>query len=60
MGTKILHILKTVPDETTRRLVSALSEPYGEDATVIQLDDSTDYDKLIELVFSHDKVISWW
>ena len=57
---KILHILKTEPDDATNATVSALNMPDGEDATVISLNDATDYEQLIDLIFEHDKVITWW
>ncbi len=57
---KILHILKTEPDDGTNTLVSVLSMPHGQDATVTRLDDLTDYEELIDLIFEHDKVITWW
>jgi len=57
---KILHILKTEPDDDTKALVSTLSRSHGKEATVIMLDDSTDYEELIDLIFKHDRAISWW
>ena len=56
---RILHILKSEPDETTRRLIDIISE--GERATRINLyEGQTSYDQLIDFMFEHDKVISWW
>ena len=56
---KILHILKTEPDNNTKTLIDILSE--GEEATVFCLyDKQVDYEKLIDLIFEHDKTISWW
>ena len=57
---KILHILKTEPDDVTKALVSSLSKPHGGEATAVKLNDSTDYEELIDLNFEHDKVISRW
>lgn len=57
---KILHILKTEPDDATKAIVSALNMPDEKDSTVIRLNDSTDYEQLIDLLFTHDKVITWW
>lgn len=57
---KILHILKTEPDDATSAIVSALNMPEEPDRTVIRLNDSTDYEQLIDLIFEHDKVITWW
>jgi len=56
---KILHILKSEPDETTMRLIEIISE--GERATRINLyDGQTPYKQLINELFDHDKIISWW
>ena len=56
---RILHIYKTEPDETTKTLVKILSE--DEDVTEFDLfKDNVDYGKLLDLIFEHDKVITWW
>ena len=56
---KLLHILKTEPDERTRTLMDILSE--GQETTPYPLYEAdADYGKLIDLIFEHDRVISWW
>ncbi|MBW1730205.1 MAG: hypothetical protein JRJ75_04910 [Deltaproteobacteria bacterium] len=56
---KILHIFKSEPDETTKILVDIVSN--GKETTFFDLfKDDTDYDELIDLIFEHDKVITWW
>ena len=56
---KLLHILKSKPDHTTKTLIDIISE--GEEATVFNLyNKPADYGKLIDLIFEHDKIISWW
>jgi len=56
---RVLHIYKTEPDETTKTLVNILSE--GQDTTEFELfKDNIDYEKLLDLVFEHDKVVTWW
>jgi hypothetical protein len=56
---KMLHIYKSEPDEATRTLVSALSE--GVDASEFALyEESADYEKMIDMIFDHDKVVTWW
>ncbi len=56
---KILHIYKTVPDETTKTLVDVFSK--GEEITEFELfKDDVDYEKLLDLIFEHDKVVTWW
>ena len=56
---KILHILKSEPDENTRRLMKILSE--GNETSEFPLyGQSVDYDRFLDLVFENDRVISWW
>jgi len=58
---KILHILKTEPDHTTKTLMSAFDGSQGEEVTIFRLyDPQADFEKLIDLIFEHDKIISWW
>ena len=57
----ILHILKTETDNNTKTLMSALNKSKGGKYTEFMLyDEQTDYEKLIDLIFEHDKIISWW
>lgn len=56
---KILHILKTEPDEDTTRLIDAMSE--GEEAETKELfREPVDYDGLVRSIFASDRVLSWW
>ena len=56
---KLLHIIKSAPDERTRTLMDMISR--GEEATEVSLyDEATDYGKLIDLIFEYEKVITWW
>ena len=56
---KLLHILKSTPDEHTRTLMDIVSN--GEEATEVSLyDEATDYSKLVDLIFEYEKVITWW
>ncbi|MCJ7684857.1 MAG: hypothetical protein MUO68_11255 [Desulfobacteraceae bacterium] len=56
---KLLHVLKSEPDNVTKTLMKASSE--GNDVQQFELfAKDVDYDKLIELIFENDKVISWW
>lgn len=56
---KILHIQKSEPDEIVTKLMEPISE--GNDVQQFELyKGDVDYDKLIELIFNHDTVISWW
>ena len=56
---KILQVLKSEPDEIIETLMGSSSE----DCEVQQFEmynADVDYDKFIDLVFKHDKVICWW
>ncbi len=58
---KILHILKTEPDSNTKILMASSGESQGKEPSVFALyDEQADYEKLIDLIFEHDKIISWW
>jgi hypothetical protein len=55
---KILHILKTTPDASTRKIIEVQS--VGNETTVIDLTKGgASYDELVADVFSHDKVFCW-
>jgi hypothetical protein len=56
---KLLHVLKSEPDE----IIKTFMQPLSEGNEVQQFDlykGEVDYDKLVEQVFEHDKVICWW
>ena len=58
---KILHILKTELDSNTKILMASSGESQGKETSVFALyDEQADYEKLIDLIFEHDKIISWW
>ena len=58
---KILHILKTEPDNNTKSLMNALGEQQVKETNVFALfDERADYEKLIDLIFEHEKIFSWW
>lgn len=60
---KILHLLKTEPDDIQRTLMDSLSEGrisleiplYGGDEKETEV-----YDKIIDVIFEYDQVITWW
>lgn len=56
---KILHILRTEPDEMTRTFIQ---QTFGDaqNAEVPLYEDNINYDELIVEIFSSDRVISWW
>jgi hypothetical protein len=55
---KILHIMKTAPDASTKKIIEVQSA--GNQVTTIDLTKGgVSYDKLIADVFIHDKVFCW-
>jgi hypothetical protein len=56
---KLLHIYRSEPDTVSKQLVDILSD--GNQVTEFRLyQDQPDYEGLIDLIFEHEKVISWW
>ena len=56
---KFLHIFRSEPTTKVLKLVEILSE--GNETTRFELyQDEIDYDHLVELIFTYDKIISWW
>jgi len=55
---KVLHILKSEPDETVAGFLEAFAD---QDVTTVPLfDGDVDWETLVEEIFSHDKIICWW
>jgi len=56
---KILHILRTEPDETVKEIVASTTN--GDQSTAVQLyKGDIDWSRLVDDIFSHDKIICWW
>ncbi|MEW6448352.1 MAG: hypothetical protein AB1426_09730 [Bacillota bacterium] len=56
---KLLHIFRSPPTADVRKLAVVLSG--GNEAVEFHLyQDGVDYDRLVALLFSCDKIISWW
>lgn len=56
---KILHILKSEPDDNTNTLIGIISE--DKECILFPLyKGEQDYEELIDLIFECDKIISWW
>ena len=56
---KILHILRTDPDETVKEMV--VSTTNGDQAKTTELfKGDIDWSQLVDDIFSHDKIICWW
>ena len=56
---KVLHLLRTEPDDTVKKLMENLSSEA--EATVTALyEKEVDWSGVVDDIFSHDKVICWW
>jgi hypothetical protein len=56
---KILHILRTEPDQTVKEIV--VSTTNGDESSTAELyKGDIDWSRLVDDIFSHDKIISWW
>ena len=57
---KILHILKSEPDDVQKTLMDTLSQDCQSlQISLVDADDSV-YDELIDQIFDSDEVITWW
>jgi len=57
---KILHILKSEPDDVQKTLMNTLSQDRQSlQVSLVDADDSV-YDELIDQIFDNDEVITWW
>jgi len=55
---KVMHILKTAPDGSTKKIIELQSAENQ--VTIVDLTRvGVSYDKLVADVFSHDKVFCW-
>jgi hypothetical protein len=56
---KILHVYRSAPSETTKKLVEIVSE--GRDNENFDRNvDNPDYDALVDMVLAVDQTICWW
>jgi uncharacterized membrane protein YvbJ len=56
---KILYILRSQPDVTVEKFMQTVTN--GDQADVAALYQANmDWPKLVDDIFEHDKVISWW
>lgn len=54
---KILYILKQDPDATAKKIMEVHKK--NNDVTVVDVRGDKNYSKIVDLIFSSDKVISW-
>jgi len=56
---KVLHILKSEPDESVEKFTHALGS-HHETSVVVLYGKTPDWEALVDDIFEHDKVICWW
>jgi len=54
---KILYILRSELDEAGKKILDIHRK--NNEVTVVDLRENIVHDELVDLIFSHDKVISW-
>ncbi len=57
MTMKILHIQKQELDATAKAILDAHKK--GNEVTVLDIRKNKNYDQIVDMIFSNDKVISW-
>ncbi len=55
----VLHILRTEPDDSVEIFMEAFSVEDVVNVTELYKD-GVDWSRLVDDIFSHDKVICWW
>ena len=53
-----LHVLRSEPDAQVRELIRAVTP--GETKQIALYEEFVDYDRVVDEIFSHDRVICWW
>ncbi|MFA6000853.1 MAG: hypothetical protein WC828_01910 [Thermoleophilia bacterium] len=57
---KVLHIIKErTPAGFVDTIVKGQSDDSGNDVTVVNLYEDKDYAKVVDLIFSSDRVFTW-
>lgn len=56
---KILHIIKEFTEAGSADTVIDDHKGLGHDVTVVRLKEDKDYDKLVDLIVTSDKVFTW-
>ncbi|MBS3756388.1 MAG: hypothetical protein KGY56_11890 [Desulfobacterales bacterium] len=57
---KILHILRSEPDETVERLIGGMYEQDDETTVKSLYKKEIDWERLVDDIFSHEKIVCWW
>ncbi len=54
---KILYLLKEEPDATGKKIIEEQKKTH--EVMVLNLRENKNYDQIVDLIVSHDRVISW-
>ena len=56
---RILHLLRSEPDDTVKKITDVMSEDNT--TTVVSLyDGMIDWSALVDQIFENDRVVCWW
>jgi galactitol-specific phosphotransferase system IIB component len=53
----ILYLLKHAPDQTIRNILDNQKSEHA--VTVVDLGEDKDYDRIVDLIVSSDRIMSW-
>jgi hypothetical protein len=56
---RILNIIRTEPDDTTKTFVEGFSKDE-ESKNILLYEGNIDWAALVDDIFSYDKIICWW
>jgi len=56
---KILHVYRSAPSETTKKLGEIVSEGRESESFDLNME-NPDYNALVDLVLAADQTICWW
>jgi len=56
---KVLHILRTEPDDYVKRFMETISADEESKVTPLYVKD-VDWSGLVDDILTYDKIISWW
>jgi hypothetical protein len=56
---RVLNIIRTKPDDTTKTLVEGFSTDEGA-KQVLLYEENFDWHALVDDIFSYEKIICWW
>ncbi len=55
----MLHLIRSAPEAATSELIEAMTQSDA-DCVIHLYEKAPDWDRIIETIFQHDKIICWW